>query len=852
MISKITYNLSKSNALLIFFALAFGYSANAQTTLGEIKDDGSTSCNISVPVCDGDTIRLSPANTVGFTNFQWYLGSVAGGNEINTSADDASVFAVSNDSITVVSSGGTKTYILTGEYNTPAGCMALNDTIIMDFQAIPDLATTPDTICTGGGESIDLTTLVTNSASTSGMASGTAKWYGSLADAMAETPELASSTVSPGATTKYYVRQTSLGSAACFDIDSVQIVVSCLSLGNIVWYDTDNNGTLDGGESTIDDVVVNLFLDADGNGMLTGAEQTPYATTATASGGKYLFENLPEGGYFVGIPSSEFGSGEPLENLYSSQTAYDASGNISEITANNVDANNSDTDDNGMLMGASSFYDGGVLSSSVELAFQGEPTGESPDDSTNDDKDGNMTVDFGFYGMSVGSYVFNDIDNNGLYDGSDSGISGAEVRLYLVTATDTTYLTSTTTDGMGQYLFNNLPEGDYMVGVVTPSGTESSLDPVNAGTPNMTDNDDNGIRVLVDTTLTAAFTLDAGNAPTGETGPAIADSDNPDDNSNLNVDLGFKPICVVISNPMGAQPICAGNIGTDLTVDFSTNAQNIRFVRYATPQSGTDMYMGGTGLDTVTVTGSGPTYLATLPFETADFPNTSNTTAVTYYVYAVLENTPADPTCRPFQEIQVVVNPLPTAAPTTLTVCENVLGSDIGTFTLTAAATAVLGGQTGMTTSYHPTQAAADAGMPTLTATVDSLHASVVYVRVQTAQGCYATSAITLNTNPKPAFSLSLPTVCPGEEPYILITRSTDSDAEPTVQLNSETAVAFSTLPNATANTADVTTAQGLNLGVNNTIRLENSTGCDHSETLNPNNVIPKVCLPVKIERLNK
>lgn len=834
---------------MLLFGIVF--TVSGQTTLDEITT-ASASCNISVPVCDGDTIRLSPTNTTGFTNFQWYLGSVAGANEINTPADDVSVFAVSNDSITIVAPGGT--YILTGQYDSPAGCMALNDTIVLDFQAIPDLVTTPDTICTASGESIDLTTLVTDNNS----APGTPQWYGSLADANAGTPQLLSTTVAPGSTTTYYVRQTSTGTAACFDIDSVQIVVSCLSLGNVVWYDTDNSGTLDMGETTIDGVVVNLFLDADGNGMLTGTEQIPYATTATAGGGLYLFENLPEGKYFVGIPSSEFGSGEPLENLYSSQTVRAADGSISETTANDANAIVNDLDDNGTLISSGSFYDGGVLSAGVDLNFDAEPTGENPNNATNDDNDNNLTVDFGFYGMSVGSFVFNDIDNNGIYDGSDSAISGAEVRLYVVTPTDTTYLSSQTTDGMGRYLFANLPEGEYMVGVVTPSGTVSSMDPVNAGTPNTTDNDDNGIRILVDTTFTAAFTLDAGAAPTGETGAAIADGANPDNNSNLNVDLGFKPNCIVISNPMGAQTICAGAPGADLTVDFSVNTENIRFVQYTSQQSGTDMYTGGTGLDTVTVTGAAAPYLATLAFDNADFPNVT-TAADTFWVYAVLENTPADPTCRPYQEIRVIVNPQPTAAAASLTVCENTINSDIGTFTPTNATTDVLNGQspTGLVISYYATQAHADAGIPTLPATVDSMNTSIIYARVENSDGnCYATAQVTLNTNPKPNFGLAVDPLCPGDEPKVLLTLGADSDANPDVQVGLNAAVLFNTLPNASGTgmgaTADITTGEGLSLNASNTIRVENATGCDNSDTVNPGGVISKVCLPVKIEQLNK
>lgn len=92
-----------------------------------------------------------------------------------------------------------------------------------------------------------------------------------------------------------------------------------LSVGNTLWFDTDNDGVMDGTESPVPaGVVVNLY---DANGNLI-------ATTTTDSSGNYLFDRvtvgtnagagLPPGNYYIQVPPSEFQTGRPLANHYSS------------------------------------------------------------------------------------------------------------------------------------------------------------------------------------------------------------------------------------------------------------------------------------------------------------------------------------------------------------------------------------------------------------------------------------------------------------------------------------------------------------------------------------------------------
>ena len=86
----------------------------------------------------------------------------------------------------------------------------------------------------------------------------------------------------------------------------------------------------------------------------------------------------------------------------------------------------------------------------------------------------NTTIDAGFkasYG-SIGDFIWNDSNNNGLQDTGEAGVSGIIIELY---AADNVGLPlgspmkTDTTDANGKYLFDNLLAGVYVVKVVTSS-----------------------------------------------------------------------------------------------------------------------------------------------------------------------------------------------------------------------------------------------------------------------------------------------------------------------------------------------------------------------------------------------
>ncbi|EFO79830.1 conserved repeat domain protein [Oscillochloris trichoides DG-6] len=345
-----------------------------------------------------------------------------------------------------------------------------------------------------------------------------------------------------------------------------------VSIGNRVWYDTNNNGSFDAGEDGIGGVRVELFFDADNDGNISGAETTPVAVTTTVGDGTYLFTQLTDasgnalatpqllspGTYVVGIPASEL-SGS-LRGLFSSGTTAGTDGARSETAPADPDGTpDVDGDDNGQLQ-TSGFYTGGVLSLPVTVEALNEPITENPDSDPNPsyrpDNSDNQTVDFGFYGMSLGNLVWLDdgngggTANDGIRNGTEAAIAGVAVRLL---ANDGTVLQTTTTDANGRYLFTGLAEGAYIVEVDIPNGLQSSRDPATSGTPSSDDNDDNGVLVTATTVRSVVITLDAGAAPTGESDQGVTtgagmgnpvQTDNPktpDGNSNLHVDFGFVP-----------------------------------------------------------------------------------------------------------------------------------------------------------------------------------------------------------------------------------------------------------------------------------------------------------------------
>ena len=319
------------------------------------------------------------------------------------------------------------------------------------------------------------------------------------------------------------------------------------ALGNRVWFDTNNSADIDGSEVGVAGVEVHLYEYDSGTGVATkltiGADGIPGTADDGLGGevitdvsGYYLFDYLEEGDYIVIIPDSEFGVGGTLEGYYSSETSMNVAGAIVESLAPDPD-NDTDLDDNGTQDdGTGGFAAGTIASQPVTLGPTGdtEPTFPAIEDDLDGGNQGeqpdgraNMTVDFGFYKVEIGNLVYRDDNANGNFDDAVTDILLNGVDIHLYNAITNALIASTTTTTMttdGEYLFSDLPDGDYYVTVDTPSDLASTIDTFDTvGTddnvdPNdHLDNNDNGQGIGETThtsvssdTLTIAGGVDSG------------------------------------------------------------------------------------------------------------------------------------------------------------------------------------------------------------------------------------------------------------------------------------------------------------------------------------------------------
>ena len=116
---------------------------------------------------------------------------------------------------------------------------------------------------------------------------------------------------------------------------------------------------------------------------------------------------------------------------------------------------------------------------------------------------------------SIGDYVWNDEDEDGIQDPDETGIDGITVELY--TCNDE-FIASTITSGGGIYEFSAFPTGSYYVKFIAPSGYEFTLQDVGSDDTIDSDADPNtGETVCIDFAGTSNEddTWDAGMYTTG-------------------------------------------------------------------------------------------------------------------------------------------------------------------------------------------------------------------------------------------------------------------------------------------------------------------------------------------------
>ena len=158
--------------------------------------------------------------------------------------------------------------------------------------------------------------------------------------------------------------------------------------------------------------------------------------------------------------------------------------------------------------------------------------------------------------LQIGDRVWDDADEDGIQDSGESGIAGVTVNL--LTNTGSPYLndlgsaTTTTTDAQGYYLFDELPEGEYIVEFVLPN--DKLFTSQDVGSDNTIDSD--------------------ANIYTGRTGIIIlAGSVN-----DLSVDAGLRDITMGDSN-VYAEAECS-QVGSIFNVISDASASGGSYVLY--------------------------------------------------------------------------------------------------------------------------------------------------------------------------------------------------------------------------------------------------------------------------------
>ncbi|MBK8092917.1 MAG: putative Ig domain-containing protein [Verrucomicrobiaceae bacterium] len=320
-----------------------------------------------------------------------------------------------------------------------------------------------------------------------------------------------------------------------------------VSVGNIVFHDSDGSGSFESGEG-VGNVTVKLFHSGD-----NPATANPVATVVTNSSGKYFMADLFSGDYFLHIPKEEFISGGQLIGKVSLYGTLIGDDNVGE---DGLD------DTHPSLHGISS----AVFSLIPGYCPQGtDEEGEdgASDDAIDDQVD--LTRDFGFANaITVGNMVFKDLDNDALLDqGDEIGVTGVTVQLW-TSGNNSVLVGSDVTDSYGRYDFQAAP-GSYIIKIPSSNfntgaalAQHSPSKPTPNYLPTSTAGDDDvgqdGYTTGapgVDGVMTPVFTLAHGSMPTaGNTESGyFADDDNANDaNGDLTIDLGFRPDPLGVGN----------------------------------------------------------------------------------------------------------------------------------------------------------------------------------------------------------------------------------------------------------------------------------------------------------------
>jgi len=164
---------------------------------------------------------------------------------------------------------------------------------------------------------------------------------------------------------------------------------------------------------------------------------------------------------------------------------------------------------------------------------------------------------------SIGDFVWNDLNGNGVQDAGEPGLAGLTVMLGGAASA------TTTTDASGGYQFTGLSAGNYSVTVGTPAGFTAS--PSNQGGDPLKDSNGSPASVTLATNSSSDQSIDFGfvpipTPPSGQIGDYVWEDENGDGIQDA-TEPGMPGITVTLAGPINATTTTDANGGylfTDL------------------------------------------------------------------------------------------------------------------------------------------------------------------------------------------------------------------------------------------------------------------------------------------------
>ena len=360
------------------------------------------------------------------------------------------------------------------------------------------------------------------------------------------------------------------------------------SVGDFVWSDTNGNGIQDAGEPGIADVFI----------MLTDCAGNWKGQTTSDANGAYSFDDLTPGSYKIKFVTPANYSNAPTDagtddakdsdllqgwtgftecfDLASGENRTDidagfvpdgqTGGDLTLTCSDNVTvtapANQSTAVMSWVEPNAFSTCSGSATLNQTSGPMNNQPMaiGTQTVSYSASDNCGNyetcsftVTVEAGVPVTpgSIGDFVWNDLNGNGLQDAGEPGLEGVFVML---TDCAGNWKGQTTTDADGAYHFANVAPGSYKVKFVGPLG--SSPAPTNAGNGN---NDSDLLQGW--TGFTACFDVAAGDSITnidaGFTGVTQASTLTMSCNDDMNVDASNPAGTIVTWSAPSATSTCS-------------------------------------------------------------------------------------------------------------------------------------------------------------------------------------------------------------------------------------------------------------------------------------------------------